>query len=553
MGTSGTGKCIFLYDEHINTERCVQALLKSPDIFQREGDIVILSTYESKPQNGRQADKVWRIQLAEPDHLLDELSRHAQYLIPTGKGKHIRKHLPEKYASRVLKKSAHPYRILTGFVTTPTLRHDGRIIDTAGYDQETGIFFAPFTTYPDIPAAPGIDEARLAYEALQEPFENFKFAEPHHKSAAIAGGLSINTRHLVETCPAFAALSHTAGAGKGLTVDVACVIATGGTHPVSILPRDTQEAMNALYSIARAGARVTIFDNISGLFGNDALDAALTNPNVETRRFHTQNMVTSKLQNVFFMTGNNVRFRGDLGRRTVPIVLLPTVQNPELTTGFKHPKLVQWTRENHPRLLGCALTLLRAFLLAGAPSQSVTYGSFDDWNSLVRSCLLWVGAPDPFAGTAALQEESDTGLESLSQLLGAWHLVFPSDKRLTMSALVAAVKAQAQLERMNDPSFPVDEQLLDLGQALTAYDPASRGRISELNSRVLAQKMPLTYGKSRVARGLQLLAEATGPGGTREFWVVALEPAAPAAPTEPKDSDDTGCSYEPCKEDELPF
>ncbi|HEY5813347.1 MAG TPA: hypothetical protein VIT23_11940, partial [Terrimicrobiaceae bacterium] len=74
----------------------------------------------------------------------------------------------------------------------------------------------------------------------------------------------------------------------GLIVDVISATSTGTTHPFRTMPKDPQEIQNMFYSIGASGKNVTIFDNVSGVFGNDALDAALTKSKVSARKFHTQ-------------------------------------------------------------------------------------------------------------------------------------------------------------------------------------------------------------------------------------------------------------------------
>ena len=50
---------------------------------------------------------------------------------------------------------------------------------------------------------------------------------------------------------------------------------------------------------------------------------------------------------------------------------------------------------NRPQLVIDALTVLRAYIVAGRPPQKgVRYGSFEEWARTVRDALMWAGLPD---------------------------------------------------------------------------------------------------------------------------------------------------------------
>ncbi len=53
-------------------------------------------------------------------------------------------------------------------------------------------------------------------------------------------------------------------------------------------------------------------------------------------------------------------------------------------------------QENRSDYLSAALTILRAFHVAGRPDQRISpWGSFTAWSKLVRGALVWAGLPDP--------------------------------------------------------------------------------------------------------------------------------------------------------------
>src|SRR5262249_48959668 len=75
--------------------------------------------------------------------------------------------------------------------------------------------------------------------------------------------------------------------------------------------------------------------------------------------------------------------KGDTARRVVPIDLESLLERPQDRKDFQHPMLLEWVRQEYPRLVSAALTVLRAYFVAGCPKQNVTYGSFEAWSDLV--------------------------------------------------------------------------------------------------------------------------------------------------------------------------
>ena len=69
-----------------------------------------------------------------------------------------------------------------------------------------------------------------------------------------------------------------------------------------------------------------------------------------------------------------------------------------------------------------ALTVLRAYHVAGRPRQASPLGSFGEWSDLVRSALLWLGHADP-VDTMEKSRTSDPKLERLRAVMVQWRKV----------------------------------------------------------------------------------------------------------------------------------
>ena len=95
----------------------------------------------------------------------------------------------------------------------------------------------------------------------------------------------------------------------------------------------------------------------------------LTATSWEDRLLGVNRIVRAPLYVTWFATGNNVAIAADTARRVCHIRLESPEERPENRSGFRHPDLLRWVGENRQRLLGAAITILRAYFCAGRPDQ----------------------------------------------------------------------------------------------------------------------------------------------------------------------------------------
>jgi hypothetical protein len=193
-----------------------------------------------------------------------------------------------------------------------------------------------------------------------------------------------------------------------------------------------------------------VIDNVAGVFGSESIAAALTTETFSDRLLGVSQIVTVPMRIVWALTGNNVSFQGDLPRRVVPCDLDPRMEHPEdrPETHFKHRDLLAYLHEQRPRLVVAALTLLRAYVIAGRPRHDKPrMGSFEGWDDLVRGALIWAGAADPLAGRQRVREAADAELDSLRALLEAWRTEFDREAVTCSSALAKAQGAEGSLRQ----------------------------------------------------------------------------------------------------------
>lgn len=302
-------------------------------------------------------------------------------------------------------------RPLVGVIAAPTIRPDGSILQAPGYDDVTGLLYRPSTKFPAVPERPSRDDARKAIGELLEVIADFPFVDDADRSAWVCLLLSMIGRPCVTGCvPMFPVSATTRGTGKGLSVDAASQIAYGHKAPCETFTPDDAELRKRITAHAIEASPAVLFDNVVSRLGGANLDAAIT-AGVWSDRVLGSSKSTGKLplQTVWMATGNNLSYGSDLARRVLPIRMATTEERPEDRTDFRHADLLGWVAGNRPRLAVAALTILRAYFVAGCPEQDGgAWGSFEAWSRIIRGSVVWAGAADPMATRETARESDDS-------------------------------------------------------------------------------------------------------------------------------------------------
>jgi len=324
-------------------------------------------------------------------------------------------------------------RPLSGVVESPTIRTDGSIVQTPGYDRQTGLIFRPSTSFPPVPESPTQSDAKNALQTLLEVLVDFPMFDDADRSAWVSMVLSMIGRSCIAGyVPLFAITANIRGAGKSLLVDAASLIAYGQRAARKAFTRDDDEMRKTITAIAIGAVPSVLFDNLDVQLGGAALDAAIT-ASTWSDRLLGQSRMTGDLpmRTIWSATGNNMAFGSDIGRRVLPIRLQSPLETPEDRSGFVHPNLLAWTESQRPQLAVAALTILRAYFVAGCPVQSGgEWGSFESWSKTIRGSIVWAGGADPLPTRATALAGDDTAA-LLGKLIAGIEQADPSCMGLT--------------------------------------------------------------------------------------------------------------------------
>jgi hypothetical protein len=325
------------------------------------------------------------------------------------------------------------FQPLIATIETPTLRADGTILDVPGYDDKTGLFLDPGESkFPPVPQKPTKQDALAALGKLKDIFREFPFVQTDQeratgisvaRSVALAGLLTTLVRRSLRTAPLFLMDAPTPASGKTLLVSAIFQIAIGREAATMTYTGEEQETRKALTALLMAGDPIALLDNVDIPLRGASLCVALTSAIFKDRVLGLSRNVELPVLTTWFATGNNVSIEGDLVRRVLVSRIDPRCERPEERT-FERPNLLANVGEHRGELISAALTVLRAYVVAGRPDQSLKpFGSFEDWSEMIRAPLVWLGEADPCLSQAGLTK-NDPLREAHAGILHAWVTVY---------------------------------------------------------------------------------------------------------------------------------
>ncbi len=434
-------------DESRVVDEAIEALAPVDNIYQRGGALVQVVEGTKPPRGIERPKDSPKIALLRHARLRELLAIAATWYKPGEEEEQVRIHPPDWVVKAVDARGQWKgIRRLEAVVESPVLRADGTILQLPGYDQQTGLIFRPQTQFPLAKEMPTQADAVAAVEMLLEVVEDFPFQTEAHRAAWLAATLTPLARYAFYGCaPLFLIDANVPGCGKGLLTDATSQVVAGREMARMSLPRDDEEFRKRITAVAVAGEPLILIDNIASTLGCASLDAALTATSWSDRLLGESTMVSgAPLFATWYATGNNIILAADTARRTLHIRLESPEEKPEERSGFRHPDLLRWVREERPRLTVAAVTILAAYCAAGKPDMGLKlWGSFEAWSVLVRNAVVWAGQPDPANTRAELTSQADREGVALRHLLAGWEEVDPSGAGMTVAELLAALNDRA--------------------------------------------------------------------------------------------------------------
>ncbi len=358
---------------------------------------------------------------------------------------------PPRHTSILFDSSSYRHLpVINGLARQPYLRPDGSLMEEASYDSSTGIFGVFDSRKYTIPENPTRKDAEAALSALNTLLDEFCFATPADHSAALAAILTASIRPSLDHAPMFHVKAHAVGSGKSYLCALISAFATSQRGTPTTFPADDEECRKLLLAELLRSPAVIEFDNLtSDILPHKSLCTALTSEHMTGRILGVSKTATVGTRTLFLSSGNNVSPIKDMARRCITINLNPETEIPAARE-FKRPNLIDEISQNREVFVGYAITIVRAWILAGRPqSQTKPLAGFLDWSDLCRQSLLWLGQADPAASIfAAIKEDPDR--EILGRLLHSWESAFGNTPTMVRDAVKKSLEAGHETNELKE-------------------------------------------------------------------------------------------------------
>jgi hypothetical protein len=369
---------------------------------------------------------------------------------------------------------------LEAVITALTLRRDGSVIDTLGYDAISCIYVDLIEPPLPIPKKPLFEQVSEALDILMYPFKDFAFCTPLDRSIMLCALLTACLRPTLDTAPGFGFDAPVQGSGKSLLAACVGVLATGFAPTVwpHTAARDDEEVRKRIFTALRSGTRCLIWDNVTGVFDSASLASALTSSNFTDRVLGKSEALTVPNRAIFIMTGNNLCLAGDMPRRILICRINAETETPFNRIFDLNP--LQYVKEHRQKMARAALIIVRGWLTSKEYNHegSVVTGSmggFELWDKFVRQPVIWINQfvaigrySDPMEAVINAQA-NDPERDVLSELLVNLHEIFKG----------SSFTAKDVIEKCNLNQYPqnsLNEILADIGNGKAQFSPRSIGK-----------------------------------------------------------------------------
>jgi putative DNA primase/helicase len=492
---------------HIIATQAEDALLGSgaPLYVRSGGSSIVKPVVDQLPAAKGKITNVARLCDLTSDNLTDYLSRAAHWEKFSARKKAMAATDPPPWVAKTIlgREGEWRFPIISGVITTPTLRPDCTILSKPGYDPQTRLLLISPPPMPTIPNDPNQDDALDALRLLEGLLVDFPFTSLASRAVALSALITPVVRGALAAVPLHASTAPTAGTGKSYITDIASCISAGEPAPVIAVAKGEEETEKRLAAALMSGQAIISIDNVNGRLGGDLLCQMIERPLVTPRMLGFSKLVKVENRACIFATGNNIQLVGDMTRRVIVCSLDCNMERPELRTFQGNPKeAVLADRGNY---IAACLTIARAYAHAGYPGVLSPLASFEDWSRIVRSALVWLGCADP-VDTMEAARDDDPETAGLRSVFACWH-----------DAVGDAWRSAAQMKQVAEERIFESFSHPDLNQVLKEMASDRRGDID-------AKSLGKFLGryKGRVMNGLKLSCHGDKNANAKQWRISSI-------------------------------
>jgi hypothetical protein len=411
--------------------------------------------------------KQWALKKMTEYEVAEMLEKYIDFVDKDGKSVHC----PTPFVRHYMNRDDGALPTVVAISTLPIVLADGNLLAPAGLDRLRGIVFK---IEPElIKLMPKRDECndevREAMRFLTEEWLADVATDYAGKCSLIAMALTMIERSLLDQRPAWFVTAGRRGSGKTTAITILIEAVTGIAPAAAAWSTNEEERRKALLSFFMAGCVYILWDNIprGTQISCPHIEKSCTVAYYTDRKLGVSEMVATAASTIHCFTGNNIGPKGDLASRSLQVRLNVDRIDPE-NREFKHPDVVQWTRDNRAELLRAMYVILMGNPTLNLPPDAQMKTRFKMWWRLIGSAIenaakLHSEAIDPSAydaedgrkpkaidfGTMFLDlEEDDEEQASLGQALNIMQKQW--------GALQKGFRASDVVEWLNNPANPPD-------------------------------------------------------------------------------------------------
>lgn len=474
--------------------QALRAANDPPFLFVRSAQMVFIESDE----NGRPS-----IVPVVKAHLRGRLDRAANY-IHRGVEADVSVPPPLEVVDDILALPSSQWGVppLEFVIEVPTLREDGTVLSSPGYDPISRMLFMPARNFKMEPIPEHVDSVQLkaAIELIDEAVGDFPFADERDEkgivftanpSRANVFGLLLTpiVRPAISGCVPIALIdAPQAGTGKSLLVDLFSVITTGRNAAMMPFPRNEEEMQKSIGSTLLEGRSLVCFDNVEGILQSSTLALALTAKEYGARILgESKNMLVPN-RATWLATGNNIRPSGDMPRRCYHVRLDAKKSRPFQGRTFKHENLLDWAREARPQLLRALLIIARAWYQRKVKVPVTDpLGSFEAWHRTIGGILRSAGIEGFLANLKRFLEEADDMSLQWESFLREIEEVFEASW-FTVGKIIQEIRNATTLQPAR---FTLPDSLSDV-------DRRKEGSLERALGKSFAKRIGTRYGESEL-------------------------------------------------------
>lgn len=381
-----------------------------------------------------------------PYHLRNRINRVTDTVRVNKDGARTHVPVPLDIVQDLLANDHWPFPPLEAITEIPTLRPDGTIHATPGYDPATRRLYLPADlVVPPVPDHPTPQQVAAAVELItQDLLGDFPFDT--EADAANAFGLLLTplVRPAITGQVPLALLdAPEPGTGKGLLAQVVSMIATGRGGAARPLSTTDEEIRKMLTSVLLEGPTLIVLDNVDEAIRSPALAAVLTTDEWSDRLLGRSETISVPNRATWVATGNNLAVGGDIGRRCYRVRLDAHQARPYTRTGFRHDDLLEHAHRHRGAIVAALLTIARSWWAANCPPalDQPTIGGFTPWARTIGGILNNAKVTGFLANLNELHASLDIEGESWEGFLTALAEEF-DDRRVTAGEIASSIESE---------------------------------------------------------------------------------------------------------------